>query len=78
MKGVLKALFDYQKFEQNEDLSAVIADTDQRYTGKKVSGRIIPLSDELLNLAAAGTGIPDYKKPGEENTDNDNGSHLNQ
>ncbi|MCR4655395.1 MAG: hypothetical protein K5770_04100 [Lachnospiraceae bacterium] len=78
MKSVLKALFDYQKFEQNKDLSAVIADTDQRYMGKNGPGKIIPLSDELLNLAAAGTGIPDWKKPGEENTNNDNGSHLNQ
>ncbi len=66
MGSVLKALFDFQKFEQNNDLSSVIADTDQRYKGKRKSGNIIPLSDDLLNLAAAGTGIPPEDPPKEE------------
>ena len=59
MKGVLKALFDYQKFEQNEELASVIKDTDQRYTRKTNISKIVPLSDDLLNMVAGGAGNTD-------------------
>ncbi len=45
----LRALFDYQKFEQEPELKSVIEGTRRK---------IVPLSDEDLVFAAAGTGGP--------------------
>ncbi|MCR5790465.1 MAG: hypothetical protein K6G83_11320 [Lachnospiraceae bacterium] len=57
MEKVLNRLFDFQKFEQNKALSEVIDSVTERYQKKPRSAKIIPLSDELLNLAVAGTGM---------------------
>ena len=66
MEGRLKALFDYQKFEGDRELSKVIAETDARTGGL---GRYA-LDDDDLSGVAAGveqtgrSGDTDGKKPG--------------
>ena len=48
----LKALFDYQRFAQDEKLAALIKDTESRYG---ISDDPVPLTDyDLSDLAAAG------------------------
>ncbi len=53
MEGKLKALFDYQKFEENSALQSVIDSVHSRYTVKELS------LDEMEWVAAA--GIPETK-----------------
>ena len=45
MENMLKKLFDYQKFENNPRLSALIKETEERYCAA--------LSDEELFMVAA-------------------------
>lgn len=52
MEKRLKRLFDFQKFEQNEELNKVIEETESRF-GKKLS------CEELANVAG-GKGNCDY------------------
>lgn len=47
MENKLKKLFDYQRFENNARLSAIIADTDSRYS-RELS------DDDLFMVNAAG------------------------
>lgn len=52
MEQKLKRLFDYQKFQKNPRLKAMLADAEGRYEGS--------LSDDDLELvSAAGEQIPD-------------------
>ena len=53
MEGKLKALFDYQKFEENSALQSVIDSVHSRYAVKELS------LDEMEWVAAA--GIPEAK-----------------
>ena len=53
MEKKLRALFDFQKYEQNEDLQKVIDRVHARY-----SGRARMLSDDEADLVAA-AGMPD-------------------
>lgn len=53
MEGKLKALFDYQKFEENSALQSVIDSVHSRYAVKELS------LDEMEWVAAA--GIPETK-----------------
>ena len=52
---MLSALFDYQKFENEPSLAALIDETEHRYGGE------IP-DDELFGVSAAGETAP-VKKP---------------
>ena len=52
---MLSALFDYQKFENEPSLAALIDETEHRYGGE------IP-DDELFDVSAAGEPVP-VKKP---------------
>ncbi|MBQ0125683.1 MAG: hypothetical protein KBS59_05090 [Clostridiales bacterium] len=53
----MKALFEYQKFERNTKLEALIKETENRYE-KKLS------DEELLMVCAAGdTDVPQSEKP---------------
>lgn len=52
MKNKLKALFDYQKFEQNERLARLIEDTVNR-----TSGKMTELDDDDLTMVNA-AGVP--------------------
>ncbi len=64
MESMLFKLFDFQRFDGNGDLQAVIDDVDSRYGQKQIKGRPIKLSDSMLELvSAAGSGTP--KKTGE-------------
>lgn len=45
MKTTLSNLFDYQRFQNNPRLAAIIADTESRYDGA--------LSDDDLSLVSA-------------------------
>ena len=62
MEGKLKALFDYQKFEENSALQAVIDSVHSRYAVKELS------LDEMEWVAAA--GIPETKPEDKENKGN--------
>ena len=53
MEKKLRALFDFQKYEQNEDLQKVIDRVHARYSG---SARM--LSDDEADLVAA-AGMPE-------------------
>lgn len=60
MKTMLKKLFDYQKFQNNSRLAAMIADAESRYDST--------LSDDELSLvSAAGEAVP--TKPSDNNSD---------
>ena len=72
MESRLKALFDYQKFEGNNDLQRIIDATHARYGIGKKNGRVRELTmDELDYVAAAGSK---KKKKNDELTRN--GTHL--
>ena len=58
MKSKLQSLFDYQRFENNERLAAMIADTESRYA-------VSELSDEDLSLVNA-AGVVGYNERKEE------------
>lgn len=62
MEGVLKSLFDYQKFEGNAELQSVIDSVHARYAVKELS------MDEMEWVAAA--GIPESKPEGKNRKDN--------
>lgn len=62
MEGKLKALFDYQKFEENSALQSVIDSVHSRYAVKELS------LDEMEWVAAA--GIPETKPEDKENKGN--------
>ena len=62
MEGKLKALFDYQKFEENSALQSVIDSVHSRYAVKELS------LDEMEWVAAA--GIPETKPENKENKGN--------
>ena len=62
MEGKLKALFDYQKFEENSALQSVIDSVHSRYAVKELS------LDEMEWVAAA--GIPETKHEDKENKGN--------
>ena len=53
MERLLKALFDYQRFERSEALQEIIDSVETRYSG------IVPLMDEQLGIVAA-AGAPEY------------------
>ena len=61
MEGMLKRLFDFQKFEGDKDLQDVIDSTHARYNARELS------LDEMEFVAAA--GMPelhtDKTKPGD-------------
>lgn len=50
MENRLKALFDYQKFENNESLNALIMETQARLGTE--------LSDDALSMVSAAGDIP--------------------
>lgn len=50
MENRLKALFDYQKFENNESLNALIQETQMRLGAE--------LSDDELSMISAAGDIP--------------------
>ncbi len=58
MEKTLKRLFDFQKFEGNEDLQSVIDSVHARYAVKELS------LDEMEFVAAA--GIPEADKSRKE------------
>ena len=51
MRGALKALFDYQKFEKNRELQSIIDSVNSRFPTRK-------LSDDEADLVAA-AGLPE-------------------
>ena len=51
MSNVLKQLFDYQRFEGNQDLQKVIDSVHAKYAVRKLS------MDDLEYVAAAGTPV---------------------
>ena len=53
----LRALFDFQRFEQSSALQSVIDETLERYSG----GAVIRLADEGLAMAAGGVGTEEKK-----------------
>lgn len=53
MESLLFNLFDFQRFENNEQLSALIRETGSRYSRKRDMG-FRKLSDEELSMAAGG------------------------
>lgn len=55
MERKLRALFDYQKFEQNKDLQNVIDRVHARY---RSSSRARMLDDDEADMVAA-AGLPD-------------------
>ena len=72
MESRLKALFDYQRFEGNNDLQRIIDATHARYGIGKKNGRVRELTmDELDYVAAAGSP---YEEKNDELTRN--GTHL--
>ena len=58
MEKKLSRLFDYQKYSPNSRLDSIIQDVESRYSG----ATIVPLSDDQLDLAAAGIK-PDHNTP---------------
>lgn len=54
----LKAIFDYQRMEQDPALQAVIDEVLDRYTQ---SGLAI-ISDDVLSSAAGGLAVPEDRK----------------
>ena len=61
LEAALKKLFDYQRFESDPDLQAVIDDTQRRYPGS----RPLSLEDDELALAAGGLTLTDRtQEPG--------------
>ena len=57
MKKILSLLFDYQRFMQDDHLNKCIDSTEKRCLFQG-----IPLSDDLLNLNAAGDIASQQKK----------------
>ena len=57
MENTLKALFDYQKFDENASLRKVIDSVHARYASRELS------MDEMEWVSAAGTP---YVHPGKE------------
>lgn len=55
MENILKALFNYQKFENNTELKKVIDSVHGRYASRALS------MDELEMVAAAGEAYSDLK-----------------
>lgn len=47
MEKVLKALFDYQRFQGNKRLDAMISETERRYEGQALADNDL----ELVNAA---------------------------
>ncbi len=63
MEKKLKALFDYQKFENNTDLQRIIDSVHARYTAQNTKRSIRELSlDEVEWVAAAGMPGTEKKK----------------
>lgn len=56
MDRVLRVLFDYQQFADNERLAAVI--------GQAASGYCVPLSDDDLEFVNAAGEVPASGRPG--------------
>lgn len=56
MEKILKALFDYQRFENNNRLTAIIEET--------VAGYCVPLSDDDLEFVTAAGEAAASPKPG--------------
>lgn len=61
MEHTLKKLFDFQKFEGNSRLAAMLADTESRYAGLS--------DDDLEMVSAAGEHNPLNPFKGEEPDD---------
>lgn len=59
MEKKLKKLFDYQRFEKNPRLEALIQETESRYSAELSD-------DDLLMVAAAGEANEIVKKKEEE------------
>lgn len=59
MEKKLKKLFDYQRFEKNPRLEALIQETESRYSAEMSD-------DDLLMVAAAGEANEIEKKKEEE------------
>ncbi len=59
MEKKLKKLFDYQRFEKNPRLEALIQETESRYSAEMSD-------DDLLMVAAAGEANEIVKKKEEE------------
>ena len=64
IENKLKKLFDYQRFEQNESLQAIISETESYYNRE--------LSDDDLFFVNAAGELPDpagdKSKPGTQNS----------
>lgn len=58
MENKLKALFDFQRFENNSKLAKIISETESRYAAE--------LSDDDLFMVAA-AGNPAQMRPDDEN-----------
>ncbi|MBP5237327.1 MAG: hypothetical protein J6128_07415 [Clostridia bacterium] len=56
LENSLKTLFDFQRFERSSALQSVINETLDRYSGK-----VIPLADDGIAMAAGGVGPEDKK-----------------
>lgn len=66
MERKLRALFDFQKYEQNEKLARIIAETEKKYY-KVESGGGERLDDEdLFYVNAAGDPSAMAKKRGDQ------------
>lgn len=61
MEHTLKRLFDFQRFENNEDLRQVIDSVHARYAARELS------MDEMSTIAAAGDPALMQKKDEERN-----------
>ncbi len=61
ISSALFSLFDFQRFEQNDSLAALIRETEQRYGGRALS------DDDLSLVSAAGdAALPRPAGGGEE------------
>jgi len=58
LEKALKELFDFQRFENNQELQSVIDEVDARYPG----GIILSLADEDLEMAAGGVRLTEEGK----------------
>lgn len=64
MENKLRKLFDYQRFEQNERLAALIDDTEIFYSGE--------LSDDKLETVCAAGDIHGFPKADGNGEDDEN------
>ena len=57
MDKMIKGLFDYQRFEENDKLARIIKMTEDKYSGKELA------LDELEMVNAAGISAPMQSVP---------------